>query len=256
MTLVVYDGSFEGLLTAGFDIYEHRLSDVTLASESTLQHNLFGQEFHVTTSDVKAERVWAGLKKRISREALNQIYYTWLSEINGIDNIIFSYLKYAFDSKISIEKDFSHPAVLTVSDTARKVHREKHRMEAFIRFQLTEDKLFFAIVEPDFNVLPLIKPHFESRYADQRWMIYDAKRHYGIYYDLEKVETVRVAFDADKQSGKDVSAVYDEKETLYQHLWQRYFDSVNIRARRNMKLHIQHMPVRYWKYLTEKRRGS
>jgi probable DNA metabolism protein len=46
--------------------------------------------------------------------------------------------------------------------------------------------------------------------------------------------------------------VYDEKESLYQELWKQYFDSVNIKARRNMKLHIQHVPKRYWKYLIEK----
>jgi probable DNA metabolism protein len=43
--------------------------------------------------------------------------------------------------------------VLTVQQTSRKVHREKHRMEAFVRFQLTKDQLYFAIVQPDFNVL-------------------------------------------------------------------------------------------------------
>ncbi len=26
------------------------------------------------------------------------------------------------------------------------------------------------------NVLPLIKKHFEKRYADQRWIIYDSQR--------------------------------------------------------------------------------
>ena len=49
-----------------------------------------------------------------------------------------------------------------------------------------------------------------------------------------------------------LQTIYDEQEDLYQSLWQTYFDSVNIKARKNMKLHIQHMPKRYWKYLIEK----
>ncbi|RYZ23730.1 MAG: DUF4130 domain-containing protein, partial [Chitinophagaceae bacterium] len=48
------------------------------------------------------------------------------------------------------------------------------------------------------------------------------------------------------------SAAYDEAESIYQELWKQYFKSVNIAARKNTKLHIQHMPKRYWKYLPEK----
>ena len=59
-------------------------------------------------------------------------------------------------------------------------------MEAFVRFQLTKDGLYYCIIQPDYNVLPLISNHFEKRYADQRWLIYDSRRKYGIYYDLKK----------------------------------------------------------------------
>ena len=38
--------------------------------------------------------------------------------------------------------------------------------------------------------MPLIITHFKNRYADQRWIIYDLKRHYGIFYDLNKVEEI------------------------------------------------------------------
>jgi hypothetical protein len=35
---------------------------------------------------------------------------------------------------------------------------------------------FLSLVRPDFNVLPLIQPHFKRRYQDQRWLIYDEQR--------------------------------------------------------------------------------
>lgn len=43
-----------------------------------------------------------------------------------------------------------------------------------------------------------------------------------------------------------------ENEVLYQRLWKRYFKAITIRERINPKLHRQHLPRRYWKYLTEK----
>ena len=69
---------------------------------------------------------------------------------------------------------------------------------------------------------------------------------------VEKVDTVELSFDEATAGGKAIKEILDEKEELYQHLWQQYFKSVNIVARKNTKLHIQHMPKRYWKYLTEK----
>jgi probable DNA metabolism protein len=67
------------------------------------------------------------------------------------------------------------------------------------------------------------------------------------------VQTVDISFDEKNAGGHDVSAIYDESELLYQMLWQQYFNSVNIAARKNTRLHLRHMPKRYWKYLPEKR---
>ena len=127
-------------------------------------------------------------------------------------------------------------------------------MEAFIRFQLTRDKLYYALCQPDFNVLPLIEKHFRQRYADQRWLIYDATRKYGIYYNLKTTENITLTFHEDTSDRNGLALMLDENEQLYQQLWKQYFTSVNIVARKNTKLHIQHMPKRYWKYLTEKQR--
>jgi hypothetical protein len=38
----------------------------------------------------------------------------------------------------------------------KQVGREKHRMEAFVRFKKAKDGLFLSLVKPDFNVLPII----------------------------------------------------------------------------------------------------
>ena len=41
-------------------------------------------------------------------------------------------------------------------------------MLAFVRFELLQDEVYFAKIEPDFNVLPLFRKHFKERYADQK----------------------------------------------------------------------------------------
>jgi probable DNA metabolism protein len=142
--------------------------------------------------------------------------------------------------------------VLALAQTAKKVEREKHRMEAFIRFKHAADGMFYCGIDPDFNVIPLIMKHFKDRYADQKWVIYDLKRHYGIFYDLEKVEEIHLSDEDHKNFQIGQKELTSEKEEMYADLWVNYFKSTNIVARKNMKLHIRHVPKRYWKYLTEK----
>jgi len=252
MQTLIYDGSFEGLLCAVFDVYEYKFAEVYICTQEHFKGNIFEKIHHANNDAAHAKRVLRGLEKKLSAEALKQLYFTFLSEVEGIENVLLQYMQYVFSSADAIEKDYSHPAVITVVQTAKKVWREKHRMEAFVRFQKTADDLYYAVIEPDYNVLPLLVAHFQARYADQQWLIYDARRKQGLYYNLKTVEEVTLHFSEQMQQGKAVAAVYDEQENMYQQLWQQYFKSVNIVARKNTKLHIQHMPRRYWRYLTEK----
>ncbi len=252
MQTLLYDGSFAGLLSAVFEIYEFRFIDPVLTPSYRAAPALFGETRSVETDSAKADRVWRGLQQRISLAATKQVYRAFLSEEKVMESLVVDYIRYAFDHKGRIEYNYTHPAVSYVVDTAKKVYREKHRMEALVRFQQTKDNLYFAVVSPDFNVLPLIRKHFETRYADQRWVIYDTHRKYGLFYDGQVTATVEIAFSEETGGATALAAVLDEKEELYQHLWQLYFEHVNIKARRNMKLHIKQVPSRYWKFLPEK----
>ncbi|WP_322790524.1 TIGR03915 family putative DNA repair protein [Tenacibaculum tangerinum] len=154
--------------------------------------------------------------------------------------------------KKNIEKDYSNDTVLKIAKLRKSVGREKHRMEAFVRFKLTKDNIYFANIEPDFNVLPLIAKHFKSRYADQKWLIYDIKRKYGLFYNLDSVEIIELEFDKSFDFSKTSDKIFTVEELEFQQLWKDYFKSTNIASRKNTKLHTQHVPKRYWKYLSEK----
>lgn len=157
-----------------------------------------------------------------------------------------------FGTQQNVEENFSSHAVLRVAQIGRQLFREKHRFEAFVRFQKLQDDTFYATIEPDFNILPLITTHFVRRYADQEWIIYDIKRQYGIHYNLKQVQEIHFDFQQINKYGEAPEEAFDAQEDLYQLLWKVYFKNVNIPARRNMKLHKKHAPVRYWKYLVEK----
>jgi probable DNA metabolism protein len=255
MQVLIYDESWAGFLTAIFEIYDRGIYTVNITSAKRYIPGIFESPILVVTDDSKADRVWSGLSKKVSAQALRKLYACYLSELPDIENTLHEYIRLVFKMSRSPESAYGQAAVLKVSQVDKMVHREKHRMEAFVRFQLTSDHLYYAGVEPDFNVLPLILNHFKRRYADQRWLIYDLKRNYGIYYDLDIVDEV-VLHPADSiQVNRMSKNVFHEDEEIYQTLWKDYFKHVNISERKNNKLHMQHVPKRYWKHLTEKKTG-
>lgn len=253
MIRLIYDGSFEGFLTCVFELYERKLDTGRIVRESLYQPMLAEEILNITADKTKADRVWLGLKRKVSEETLSNIYKTFLSEKPDMEDQVLGFIRYALKNA-EAEKDFSNQATLYISQTAKIVHREKHRMEAFVRFQLMSDNIYYAAIEPDFNVLSLIVKHFKDRYADQHWIIYDRKRQYGIQYSCETSKVTEIQLELTEETDRPFlsESVVAEEEPHYQQLWQQYFSSVNISPRKNTKLHVRHVPLRYWRYLTEK----
>lgn len=252
MTAIEYDGSFEGLLTSIFEVYEYKFPDPRISVQGSASLPLFAQQHIVHSASEKAERVLKKLRNSLSVSVCKKIYEVHLSEEPDIANVILRFVQYGLKEGRQACEDFSHEAVLSLHKTLKKVHRERHRMEAFIRFQQSADELYFATIAPDFDVLPLLTKHFKSRYGDQRWLIFDNKRNYGILYDLQEVHVVENSSLDQTSMAIGPSMSLHEEEKKFQHLWQLYFKSVNIKERKNMALHVRHMPKRYWRYLTEK----
>jgi len=249
---LIYDGSFNGFLTAVFIAFEQKLPHADMQRQGQIQSGLFAETETIFTNIDKAQRVWNGVRKK-SNTAVKHIYFAYQSEQKNIESLLYHYIRKLMGSKNNEATNFSDDCVLKINQIAHKVGREKHRMEAFVRFQLTKDAVYFANIEPDYDVLPLISKHFRNRYADQQWIIYDLKRKYGLYYDLQNVEIISLDLTDIHTNSIEKSAVFTDAEYEYQNLWSNYFKSTTIKSRINMKLHTQHVPKRYWKYLSEKK---
>ncbi|WP_439697221.1 TIGR03915 family putative DNA repair protein [Mucilaginibacter sp. AW1-7] len=251
MYTLVYDGTFEGLLTAVFEIYDRKLFHVKLIKGEWRTSAMFEEVLQVTTDGHRANRVLMGLRKKLSAAGIQRLYIAHMAEMENEESAIVGFIRYVFDTDVNVEEDYGNKYVMRLSEILKMVRREKHRMEAFIRFQKLKDETYYAAIEPDFNVLPLIIRHFKNRYTDQKWIIYDIKRRYGIHYDLHDTQYITLDFSEVNKSA-DVISAFTEDEKIYQQLWKSYFTSVNIVARKNTRLHLRHIPKRYWRHLTEK----
>lgn len=248
-----FDGSYHGFLSAIFESFERKHFNVQPISAELVNASMFDDIFEIQTDALHAERVLKGLKKYLPSSDIYDIYKVFLSENESSWYALFAIIQKIFLGHPNILDNYGDVNVINFSQTLTKVDRERHRMKAFIRFQKDNNNMFYAIVEPDFNVLPLIIKFFTDRYRDQNWLIYDIKRKYGLFYNIETVTEVYFSETEKNQLARQDSFVsIDEKEEHFQNLWKQYFKSTNIEARKNIKLHLQHVPKRYWKYLVEK----
>ena len=244
---LVYDGSFDGLLSAIFRAYQskHPLDAVHLCADAH-RPELFASQESVATNAEHAGRVFARLEQQLGRKGLWRILYGYLAADPAMPDTLLRIvgLALARAARRDIFADYGHPDIMQWAKWVKSVAREKHRMEAFVRFEALADGRYLARIAPDFDVLPLIARHFQKRYPDMRWGIYDEARRYGICHENGTLHQL---------AGIAADAVPAEQERHYQVLWQSYFHSASIASRRNLRLHRQQMPRRYWQYLTEKK---
>jgi probable DNA metabolism protein len=253
--IYIYDGSYEGLLSCIFGVFKAREVPVAICAEGSYQPSLLDSVFPVVADEAQAARVLEGINARTHGQAGNLIYKIFLSELPQSEMLVYQVIAAIVKKgNASILENFANQSILKAKQIEKMMHREVHRMHAFVRFQKSREGLFYAAIDPDFNVLPLIGDHFERRYADQPWLIFDTRRHYGLHYDSEKTSFVDLdnpIFSLTASAFND-ETFQDDREKEFQALWKKYFNAVNIRERNNRKLHLRHMPRRYWKYLIEK----
>lgn len=253
MIIYTYDTTFEGFLTCIFECYNRKEFPVDICSRASGQKNMFAQKIDITTNSKKAERVWKGIQDKLSKKNKQLPFYAFLSEEEGIEMKIYRFLRRLFSEQLSIETDLGDKDVLYLTQVSQKVKKEAMHILQFVRFQRTKDNMYFCGIEPRYDVIPLVTNHFKKRFADQKWMLYDLKRNYGVLYENEKIEEVVISNQQfNLLNGQVNENIIEEGEDFYQKLWKSYFTHINIKERKNLRLQRQHMPRRFWKYLPEK----
>ena len=244
MLVYVYDGSFEGILTAVFEAFSRKEAPDAVLPEQGLQQDLTARYVFIAADQAKSDRVYASVWKNISEEALKNIYHTFLSEDSGAGTLIYRYLKLGWKMGSSVDMHLSDDTVFKIMDVNRRVEHEVHKMMGFVRFRQVEGGLFYSSISPDHNIVELLAPHFSERLSDQNWIIHDVKREIAALYNTR--EWIITEFSADEIPRAT------EEEKHFSALWKEFFKTLEIKSRSNPKLQRQLMPRRYWEHLVEK----
>ncbi|WP_291563903.1 MULTISPECIES: TIGR03915 family putative DNA repair protein [unclassified Clostridium] len=246
MIVYIFDGSFEGYLTSIYESYYNNKKPNLIITEANYKPNLIDEFINISTNYEKANKVYKSMNKNFSYEVIKNIIYCFLSSYSNTYTLLYKYIRLAFKLGNEIELHLHNEIVMEIVKIVRRVNVERHSMLGFVRFKKIGDNHYYSAIEPDHNILTLIAPHFSSRFSNENFIIHDLKRNLAI---INKNNTWSIDVFT-KEDGKVFLNAKDEGE--YETLWKNYFNSTSISSRENLKLQRQHMPIRYWKHLTEK----
>ena len=174
-------------------------------------------------------------------------------------------LLWRFQHEPGLRQDPLDADRIAVSGLARAVHRDLHKMKAFVRFTRIEPQadadaaaeadarsqadqacasapattpLHVAWFEPEHHILDAIAPFFMRRFTQMRWAILTPER--CVRWNGSQLQFSPGA-------GRDDAPPPDAGEAL----WLTYYRNIFNPARLKLKMMQKEMPKRYWKNLPE-----
>ncbi len=197
-TILIYDESFSGFLSAVYHVFDKGLKNVSIVKPKHYVPDMFAEGKRIEANEEHARRVWSSLEVKITKHGAKEMYKAFLSEIKGTEDVLLQYIMHVYATESFNYTDLSNVSALRVSQVARMVTREMHHIQTYLEFKTTDDDMDVAVLNSNFNMIPLIGNYFKRRYLNKKWLIYDARRKYALHFDMEALSQTRLSVE--KQS--------------------------------------------------------
>ncbi len=133
------------------------------------------------------------------------------------------------------------PDVMRVRQLSKAVHRDQHKMKAFVRFREVhhdDHARFVAWFEPAHHIVEATAPFFERRFAGMAWSILTPDL--CAHWDGQQTTFTAGACKSDAPAGDPLEDI-----------WRSYYASIFNSARLKVKAMKTEMPTKYWRNLPE-----
>ncbi|WP_291858301.1 UdgX family uracil-DNA binding protein [Bradyrhizobium sp.] len=133
------------------------------------------------------------------------------------------------------------PDVSQAMTMAKAVHRDEHKMHAFVRFReigREQKSHYVAWFEPEHHIVELAAPFFARRFADMAWSILTPEA--CAHWDGRAVSITPGVPKAEAPT-----------QDRLEETWRRYYASIFNPARLKVKAMQKEMPRKYWRNLPE-----
>lgn len=239
--LWMYDGSYEGFLTALHRSYTHKILPEKLTSDEK-ELTLLSEPFIIVTDHDKARKVHNRITQHFPKKQLDRIYHVFLCDDVPRERELLLYIRMGFKD-LNLLQNLAHPIVYAIEGYQKRLYTTVHKMQEFLRFEMLEDGTLYAKIAPPRHVLPLLGKHFLKRLSAERFIIHDIQRGVITAWDGKSLQMHDVL--------EALPPTLHEDEEKFQGLWKTFFTHVSIESRKNYKVQRNFVPLLYRGLMTE-----
>lgn len=231
---IVYDNTFEGLLSALYVYYTQ--PDIHICRASTALP-LFASTSH-DTQPQNADKLARRIRRRFGEAAYENLYFAFLIGAEDVEQTVIDYIA------ALLEKGDAFPhAVSKMHDWRKRILNTVYRYYGFLRFSERQE-ILYAAYAPDYDISLLLADYFAQRLSYAPFVIHDCKRNTMLLHRNHQylfTDTIE-EFSEEK---------LEQNELYIQKLFRSYFDSVNIVYRTNARLQRSNFPLKMRTYAFE-----
>lgn len=256
--IYVCEDSLTGIFSGIYEVWKRKMTaeEVGLEVGDSFERRLFCEYIFCKAEERKALAVIRMIQKNLGADVYEKISYALLSADRRKAEMVFRAMLEAkkLSRKDRLMEHLGNEVVRAVFGMYRQVANEAHHYKGFVRFRELKNKTLFAKIEPKHAVLPCIAEHFEDRFPQENWVIYDKTHEVFLihekgkrYYFLQQYMCMK----GDSGSAQNIVGGFSEEEMDYETLWKGFVQSISVAERENRALQNQNLPLRFRTNLVE-----
>ena len=239
--IYIYNNSFNSLLNLIEILFKNNIKPYNIKDQN-YNANLLDNLIYLNINSKNIDRKFI---KYIGLNNLKIVYYVYISTEENKELIIYYYLLNAlkYNDKVIYMRNLK--CISEALKISKYVSRENHRFKGFTRFKELNNKVLYAEISPDNNILYILSNHFKKRFKNEYWIIKDTKREIISLYDKKNYYILNCSeFNL-------VEIIKSDTEEKIEDLWKSFYKTIGINERKNDRCRMNFMPKKYWNNLVE-----
>ncbi len=254
MRILLCEDSLEGILTGVYEAYQshygHDNIKLYLAARE-YELELFSEYHKVRPDAESSNKVLLSILEKIGDTARKNVVEAAYSAEPDKADVIYRYLIRGYAVGSRIVDYLSDPYVSRLFEICRRLWNEVHRWKEFLRFQIQENGLLTAVIEPKARVLTFLMPHFADRLPIENFIIYDKTHDQAGIHRKQQGWFLADRLGRDYPEYTALLETTTKEEAQMQDLWRIFFETIAVRERENARLQTQLLPKWYRDHMVE-----
>ena len=243
--IYLYDSTIEGLFTIVYECLKEKKIPKDIKEKKNYEINLFDKYKYIPTNINKSNYVTKYINHNVSSYTLYVAYNTFLSDEIDKEVLIVKYLLNGFKYGHKLNGMYKLECVINCNKISKYVRNEAHKLNGFVRFKEINDGILYSEIEPNNNVIEILTLHFMERLKKERFIIRDKRRNIASFYQNGEyliLDDTKLNYNA---------LIDSKKEDLFTDLWKEFYNTIDIKTRKNDRCRMNFMPKKYWKYIID-----